>query len=72
MRKAGSVHVIVRDIEWETDDNEVPKNEVPDIVVVPLEMADMDCEERIHEVVMEHLSDNYGRLVNSYDLGWKS
>jgi len=72
MRKAGSIHVIVRNIEWETDGQEVPEKDTPEIVVVPLKVSDMDCEERIHEVILEHLSDNYDWLVNDYKLGWKS
>ena len=61
-------HVIVRDIDWATGkDYDMG---LPDTVIVPIGYEDLEDENSLCETITNHLSDNYGWLVNDYQIGW--
>ena len=63
------MHVIVRDIDWETDGSN--REELPEIVVIPITYEELEDEGALHTGINDYLSDNYGWLVKGYELGWK-
>ena len=63
------LHVIVRNIEWETDGSN--REELPEIVVIPVTYEEIEDEDMMREGINDYLSDNYGWLVNGYEIGWK-
>jgi hypothetical protein len=64
-----NLHVIVRDIEWETDGESI--EDLPETVVIPITYEELEDEDALHDGINDYLSDNYGWLVNGYQIGWK-
>jgi hypothetical protein len=65
-----NLHVIVRDIEWDLD-NDDDDGGLPETVVIPISYEELEDESALHEGITDYLSDNYGWLVRDYKLGWK-
>ena len=65
-----NLHVIVRDIEWETD-GQTNVAALPKTVVIPITYEELEDEDALHTGISDYLSDNYGWLVSGYELGWK-
>jgi hypothetical protein len=65
-----NLHVIVRDIDWETD-GQTNVAALPKTVVIPLTYEELEDEDLMHDMISDHLSDTYGWLVKDYKLGWK-
>lgn len=64
-----NLHVIVRDIEWETDGESI--EDLPETVVIPITYEELEDEDSLHDGINDYLSDNYGWLVSGYEIGWK-
>ena len=61
-----NLHVIVRDIEWETDGESI--EDLPETVVIPITYEELEDEDSLHEGINDYLSDNYGWCGHN-DLG---
>ena len=65
-----NLHVIVRDIEWETD-GQTNVAALPKTVVIPISYEELEDEDALHTGITDYLSDNYGWCVSGYELGWR-
>ena len=65
-----NLHVIVRDIEWDLD-NDDDDGGLPETVVIPISYEELEDEDLMYDMISDHLSDTYGWLVKDYKLGWK-
>jgi hypothetical protein len=64
-----NLHVIVRDIDWATGkDYDMG---LPDTVIIPIGYEDLEDDSALCETINNYLSDNYGWLVNGYEIGWR-
>jgi hypothetical protein len=58
--------IIVHEIDWETDGEEVDLPDSVTIDIAELDAFDLEDEEQINDAICDHLSDTYGWLVAGY------
>jgi len=64
------MHVIVRAIEWDLDEDGHGRG-LPETVVIPITYEELEDEDLMHDMISDYLAETYGWLVKDYKLGWK-